>query len=450
MIRAASTEIRGIDTRANLKEGNMRKGTSTKWFGLFAGLALVALSLGAAACSGDDDDKSSGGSTAAVKGFTDAGYKKAGFKTYTIEKDAPIKIGISSALSGDVKGLGLPIADAAAVAGEGVTIKGHKIEFVREDDLCSPEGGPAAGDRLIKANVVGVVGPICSGGTRASLAAYDAAGLTHISPSATAGDLTSPTRAEGPFVTFFRVPVLNADEAREQANFAADVLKAKKAFVVFDSDDYGKDLAAEFQTSFKAKGGTIVGQPQSYEKKQCDFNAVVANIKAAKPDVIYQSGFYAEATCLLQALRKDSDTKGIAYIGGDGIKNDELLTGAKDAAEGAYLALPGTQGTEFANFAKKYATFTKGKESDAESATFGAEAYDAATALIKAIEKVAKDDGGKLTIDGKALNDAVLKSDFAGASGQVKFLANGNRAGAVVRLFKVTGGKYVQLKTGEK
>ncbi len=428
----------------------MGKGKINKWYGLLAVLALGALSLGTAACSGDDDDDKGGGTTAAVKGFTAEGYKKAGFKTYTVEKDAPIKIGISSAFSGDVKGLGVPIADSAATAGEGVTIKGHKIEFVREDDLCSAEGGPAAADRLIKANVIGVVGPICSGGTRAALAAYDAAGLTHISPSATAGDLSSPARAEGPFVTFFRVPVLNADEAREQANFAHDVLKLKKAFVVFDTDDYGKDLSAQFQTSFKAKGGSIVGQPAGYEKKQCDFSSVITNIKAAKPDVIYQAGFYAEATCFLQALRKDNATKGIVYIGGDGVKNDELLTGAKDAAEGAYLALPGTQGTEFANYAKKYAAFTKGKESDAESATFGAEGFDAATALIKAIEKVAKDDGGKLTIDGKALNDAVLKSDFAGASGQVKFLSNGDRAGAVVRLFKVTAGKYVQLKAGEK
>jgi len=412
-------------------------------------LALVALfSLAVVAC-GDDDDKGSNGG--ATRGFSAAGYKAAGYKAYTIEKDQPIKIGISSALSGDVKGLGLPIADSATVAADGITIKGHKIEFVREDDLCKPEGGPAAADRLIKANVVAVVGPICSGGTRAALKVYDEAGLTHISPSATAGDLSNPQgRAEGPYVTFFRVPVLNADEAREQANYVYDVLKAKTAFVVFDTDDYGKDLSQQFQESFKKKGGKIVGQPTGYEKKQSDFNSVIANIKQAKPDVIYQAGFYAEATVFLQQLRKDNDTKNIRYMGGDGVKNDELLTGAKDAAEGIYLALPGTLGSEFGAFAKKYAALTKGKESDAEGATFGPESYDAAAAILKALEKVAKDSGGKLTIDGKALNEAILKSDFAGASGQVKFQNNGDRAGAVVRFFKVQGGKYVQLKANEK
>ncbi len=413
---------------------------------LLAALAVVA--LGFAACGDDDDSKS--GSTKTVAGVTDAGLKAAGFKTITIDANGTIKIGISSALSGDVKGLGVPIADSAAAAAEGVTIKGHKIEILREDDLCSPEGGPAAADRLVGKGIVAAVGPICSGGTRASLQIYDKAGIVHISPSATAGDLSSPTRAEGPYATFFRVPVLNADEAREQANFAFDTLKAKKAFVIFDTDDYGKDLAASFQTSFKAKGGTIVGSATGYEKKQTDFTSVIAAIKSAKPDVVYQAGFFAEATPFLQQLRKDADTKSIPYIGGDGVKNDELLTGAKDAAEGAYLALPGAPGSEFATYAKKYAAFTKGKESDADGATFGAEAYDAMTTLIKAIEASAKDDGGKLTIDTRALRDAVAKSDFAGASGQVKFLSNGNRAGATVRLFKVVGGKYVELKAGAK
>ena len=58
--------------------------------------------------------------------------------------------------------------------------------------------------------------------------------------------------------------------------------------------------------------------------------------------------------------------------------------------------------------------------------------------------------GSDIETNPPATNDAVLKSDLAGASGQVKFLNNGNRAGAVVRFFKVQGGKYVQLKAGEK
>lgn len=417
------------------------RGFRSKLTWLVALIALMALFV--AACGGDDDDDSGGGAS-----FSDAGYKAAGLdKAKIITVDGDIPIGISSALTGDAAGLGIPIADSAEAAGDGVTVKNHKIKWIREDDLCTPEGGPAAADRLLKANVVAVVGPICSGGTNASLATFDKAGITHISPSATGGNLTSPSRAEGPYVTFFRVPVLNADEAKAQADFAYDTLKAKKAFVVFDSDDYGKDLAAEFQKSFKAKGGSIVGTPQSYEKKTTDFKSVITNIKAAKPDVVYMAGFYAEATPFLQQLRGDSDLKATPFLGGDGIKNDELITGAKDAAEGAYLALPGTHGSQFEAYKSKYAAKFKG---NAETATFGPEAFDAASAILKALDKVAVDKGGKLEIDLKKLNEEIKKSDFEGASGKITFGGNGNRAGAVVRFFKIQNGKYVQLEAGKK
>jgi len=336
---------------------------------------------------------------------------------------------------------------AAETAGDGVQIKGKNIKFVREDDLCSAEGGPAAAERLIQAKAVAVIGPICSGGTRSSLEVYDKAGITHISPSATAGDLTLPTRAEGPYVTFFRVPVLNADEAREQAKFAHDTLGKKKAFVLFDTDDYGKDLSNEFQKFFKEEGGEIVGTPAGYEKKATDFKSIITNIKSSGADLVYQAGFYAEATPFLTQLRADPDLKSITYVGGDGIKNDELITGAKEAAEGAYLALPGTTGDEFDTYKSKYSAKFKG---NADTATFGAEAYDAATAIIKALEKVAEEKDGKLQVDLKELNKAILDSDFEGASGKVEFEDNGNRAGAVVRLFKISGGKYVQLEEGDK
>src|SRR6187399_2968362 len=101
-------------------------------------LALAAMfAVVAVACSGDDDEGSAG--------FTDEGYATAGLdgeKLVTIDGD--IVIGISSALTGDVASLGIPIADSAETAGDGVQIKGKNIKFVREDDLCSAEGGPAA------------------------------------------------------------------------------------------------------------------------------------------------------------------------------------------------------------------------------------------------------------------------------------------------------------------
>ncbi|MCC6382439.1 MAG: hypothetical protein IT304_08005 [Dehalococcoidia bacterium] len=90
-----------------------RKPIGAGWAVVLALLALLA--LGVAAC-GDDDNGGATKTSTGGGGPSDAAMKAAGFKTITVDKDQPIKIGISSALSGDVKGLGVPIADSAETA----------------------------------------------------------------------------------------------------------------------------------------------------------------------------------------------------------------------------------------------------------------------------------------------------------------------------------------------
>ncbi|MBK7330531.1 MAG: hypothetical protein IPI85_16080 [Dehalococcoidia bacterium] len=76
-------------------------GKMSRWTWLMAMVALLAIF--AVACSGDDDDDSSSA------GFTDAGYKTAGLdKARVVTVDGDIPIGISSALTGEVAGLGIP------------------------------------------------------------------------------------------------------------------------------------------------------------------------------------------------------------------------------------------------------------------------------------------------------------------------------------------------------
>ncbi|KAA0239050.1 branched-chain amino acid ABC transporter substrate-binding protein [bacterium] len=407
-----------------------KRGRASAWlWTLLALLAIVA--VGVAACGDDDDDD---GGDEATKGFSEAGYKLAGFKEVTVDSGAAIKVGISSALSGDVKGLGEPIANAAELAGDGVTIKGHKIEFVREDDLCSPDGGTAAADRLIKAGVVAVVGPICS--------------ITTISPSATAPGNTNPARSEGPYVTFFRTTFSDAIQGPTQAKFAKEKLNAKTAYIVFDTDAYGTGLRDAFKAAFEKDGGKIVGKPEGFAKKTTDFKAIIANIKKEKPDLVYFSGFYAEATPFLKQLRAEADLKDTPFLTGDGPKNDELLKGAGEAAEGAYFSLPtpSQKGAAFDAFAKKYEEKTKKK---AESGTYVAESFDAGTVIIKALEKVATDDGGKLKIDLKKLNEAIRDTVLEGASGTVDFGNNGDNLGGAstpVSLWQVKDGKFVEIK----
>ncbi|MEP7214783.1 MAG: branched-chain amino acid ABC transporter substrate-binding protein [Anaerolineaceae bacterium] len=396
-------------------------------------MALVALlAIGAAACGDDDDKGSSGG---------DVKYGKAGFTTVTIDAGAPVKIGISSVISGDLKGLGEPIVNAAKLAGEGKDIKGHKIEWVVKDDTCSPEGGASAAAQILQENVVAAVGPICSGAVVAAQPQYEAKGVSHVSPSSTAIKPTTPDRGQV-FQTFFRVTYNDSIQGPAQAAFAKDKLAAKTAYIVYDTDAYGAGLRDAFKAAFVKGGGKIVGSPEGYEKKATDFKSIVTNIQNAKPDLVYFAGFYAEATPFIKQLRAANKT--VKFLAGDGVKNDEFTKGAGADAEGAYLSLPAPvlTGPAYDAFGTAYEKATGSKR---DASPFVAESYDSATIIINALNKVATDSGGKLSIDLKKLNEEIRKTSLAGAAGKITFDARGdNTGGAVpVTLFVIKDGKYV-------
>lgn len=396
-------------------------------------MALVALlAIGVAACGDDDSTSKTGGAVT---------YGKAGFTTVTIDAGAPVKIGISSVISGDLKGLGEPIVNAAKLAGEGKDVKGHKIEFVVKDDTCSAEGGASAAAQILQENVVAAVGPICSGAVVAAQPQYEAKGVTHVSPSSTAIKPTTPDRGQV-FQTFLRVTYNDSIQGPAQAAFAKDKLAAKTAYIVYDTDAYGAGLRDAFKAAFVKGGGKIVGSPEGYEKKATDFKSIVTNIQNAKPDLVYFAGFYAEATPFIKQLR--SANKDVKFLAGDGVKNDEFTKGAGADAEGAYLSLPAPvlTGPAYDAFGTAYEKATGAKR---DASPFVAESYDAATIIINALNKVATDSGGKLSIDLKKLNEEIRKTNLDGAAGKVTFDARGdNTGGAVpVTLFVIKDGKYI-------
>ncbi len=399
------------------------------WLLLLAALASIV----AIACGGDDDDDDGGG---------DVTYGKAGFKTIEIAAGQPIKIGYSGPLSGDLKGIGEPILKAVELAAKDKTIKGHSIQVIGKDDLCSADGGASAATQLLQEGVVAVVGPVCSGAVVAAQPQYETAGITHVSPSSTAHKPTYPDRGQV-FQTFLRTTYSDDIQGPAQAKFAVTELKAKSAYIVYDTDAYGTGLRDAFQKAFEKEGGKVLGS-EGYEKKQTDFKAIVTNIKNAKPDIVYFAGFYSEATPFIKQLR--AEDKNVKFLSGDGVKNDEFIKGAGADAEGAYLSLPSPvyTGEAYKTFGDLFEKETGIKR---DASPFTPEAYDAATIIIRAIEKVAEEKDGKLVIDLKKLNEEIRKTELDGASGKIKFDARGENVGGEtpVSLFVVKNGAFEQL-----
>ena len=71
-------------------------------------------------------------------------------------------------------------------------IRGHRVAVETLDEKCSPEGGRAAGRAVAaEAQVVGVIGTLCSAAAVETSPILSAAGLSMISPSNTSPVLTS-------------------------------------------------------------------------------------------------------------------------------------------------------------------------------------------------------------------------------------------------------------------
>ena len=108
------------------------------------------------------------------------------------------------------------------------SINGHQVSMETLDEMCSGEGGRATAEAVVaNAQVVGVIGTLCSGAAVEASPVVSAAGLSMISPSNTSPVLTSDLAGNaGPHYHkgYYRVTDNDLIEASIVANFSYEEL----------------------------------------------------------------------------------------------------------------------------------------------------------------------------------------------------------------------------------
>ena len=338
------------------------------------------------------------------------------------------KIGFQGALSGDNQQLGINEINAVELAVKQANDKGDlpfKLEVVKSDDGGTPDKAPAAASALLQDNgIVGVVGPIFSGPTKAVGKTYADAGMPLISPSA-----TNPTLTSSGFSTFHRVVPNDSVEAPEAADWLAK--KAKKVFVIDDTSEYGKGAGDGVRAELKAKGITPINQ--SVPASTQDYGAVAQAVVSSGADGMFYGGYDAQAALLAKALQA-AGYKGIA-MGGNGVKSSVFTQNSGSAGDGWYFSC----GCLDATVAPQAKDFTAAYKSmfNADPSTYSPEAYDATNAMIQAI----KDAQGKGKVTRQTVEDAVNNLDYKGITTTVKFQSNGEVEQQVINLYHQESGK---------
>ncbi|QJP15799.1 ABC transporter substrate-binding protein [Starkeya sp. ORNL1] len=347
-----------------------------------------------------------------------------------IQKGAPIQIGGYWVLSGPDAALGIDSKRGVELAfkDRGGKIDGHQLQLNAQDSLCTPEGGQTAATKLAAnpATVI-VLGSACSSEVTAAAPILWKAGITNIGTSASAPKLTAPDRKPG-YDGFVRTIPNDLDQGKADAEYVFNTLKKKSIVTIHDGSPFAEQLQAVMAGRFKELGGTVLSQ-EATTPTEVDMKPLLTNVAALKPDLVYMPIFVAAAS---QIIRQAKDVPGLektSLLGSNGLMSADLIQAAGSSVVGFQFTYqdisPEALGKAYPKFVEAY----KAAYGEAPISGYHANAYDAATAALNAIEKVAvTNDNGDMLIGKKALRDAVFATQFDGLSGRISCDKLGNCA----------------------
>jgi branched-chain amino acid transport system substrate-binding protein len=340
-----------------------------------------------------------------------------------------LKIGSMSPLTGPYASDGTDIKNGALTAievfEEAAGMPGYdKIELFPQDTACDPRQAVASANKLINLEVAGVVGAYCSSSTIPASDTLDEEDIIMITPASTNEKVTDRGLAY-----MFRMCGRDDAQAPAAAKFMKESLNAKTIFIVDDKTTYSQGLADGVKKAAIALGMEVVNH-EHVNQGDKDFSAILTMAKRANADIFYMSlqGFSPAAMMTLQAKRLGMKSQIVTQ---DAVFQPKYMDVAKKAAEGVYLTYGFTDKStpEYKAFEDRYVP------KYGAIAAYATYAYDAATALLKAIKAAG-------TTDSAAVKAELMKLDFQGVAKHVKFAANGDSGSSYIA-YKVVNGEFI-------
>jgi branched-chain amino acid transport system substrate-binding protein len=338
-----------------------------------------------------------------------------------IGPDDPITIAYMLTISGATSSLGLDSVGGIEVAideRDGMLLD-HEIELVGEDSLCSAEGGQTAAQNLAaNEQVLGIIGSSCSSEATAGLPIISAAGMLMISPSNTAPRLTNADTATGGVWQpgYYRTAHNDLFQGAVAAEFAYNELGLRSLATIHDGSPYAEGLQAVMADVFAELGGEVVFQG-AVNVGDTDMSAILTEIAAAEPDIIYFPIFEPEADFVAAQSVDIPGLEDVVLMGADAAFADTFPEATGEASVGMYLSGPYVSGEEYAAFLEAWEEVVGG----VPPSGFHAHAYDAANILLDAIEAVAQvGDDGSILVGRQALRDELNSlTDYPGLTGNL-------------------------------
>ncbi|MCP9947489.1 branched-chain amino acid ABC transporter substrate-binding protein [Actinomadura madurae] len=224
-------------------------------------------------------------------------------------------------LSGDSASAGQDILAAAKVAADEINkaggVDGRKIEIVEADDQCSAQQGAQAAQKLLNSGVVAVAGGYCSGAAVPAIPIYGRRDVPFVMDASTNPSLTDSGKGK-----VFRTCGRDDNQGLVAAKFMTGPLGAKRVALLHDNTTYAKGLADAAASSVKQAGAQVVYE-DALQPGQSDYSPVLTKVASTKPDVLYFTGYFAEAGLLMKQRKQLGLT--FTLMGGDATTDSTVL-----------------------------------------------------------------------------------------------------------------------------
>ena len=327
-------------------------------------------------------------------------------------EDKVIKIGFLNDATGPISVYAEAFTFAANAAADTLSANdGYTFEIVEADSGCSGDLGGTAAQTLVDSGVVGVAGAACSGASMAANAVLSAAGIPQVSYASTSPALSDATA----YPDFYRVVPSDAI----QGDAMADMVSASgvtSPALVHMTNAYGSGLADSFESYWTAMGNALCTK-LGYEETTTDFSAAVQAVMDAGCDSAVLVSYSADGAMIIETMAVMGAT--IPTFGADGIAGESALNDYTNtaAANGVQVTYPRAASGGSGSFGTMCAA-----DEVCGSGIYTLEAYDAVMMIGHA---AMMEDGANM-----AMHLDMVGNDYAGESGTLTFLDNGDVGGS--------------------
>ncbi len=325
--------------------------------------------------------------------------------------DEPLKIGMITTLSGPAGYLGQDIRDGfqLAIDQNAGALGNKKVELVVEDDGLKPGNAKQIADKMLNEDGIKLfTGVVFANVAFAAVPEIlDADGI-YISPNTASSSFAGADCNPNYFVSSWQ-----DDSQGESAGALAQSLGYKKAFLIAPNYQAGKETMVAFKRFYK---GEIVGETYT-GLDQTDFAAEMAQIRAAKPDVVYEFEPGGLGIAFMRQYEQAGLLKEIPMVVHPASLDHAIAQAVGDAAIGVQVTSHWND--DFDNPVNKaFVAAWKAKYGDRPITYYAAQGYDAALLFGVGLEKSTGAD------DVAGFREALRTSEIPTVRGKFKFGPN--------------------------